>query len=132
MNLQSITAGAVSAVNPMVPCQLQVSAGNTPNTDYSETPSYAPTVIVQGQIQSLGYRDLMAIEGLNLNGTKKAIYIKGNVEGVVRPNSKGGDLLTFPDGSVWLTVQVLEAWGMNRNDTGEQWCKVACVLQNGA
>lgn len=130
MNLQGITAAYVAAVNQMVKCKLKVSTGNTLNADYSETPSYANEVEVLGQIQSLQYRDLMQIEGLNLNGTKKAIYLQGNIEGVVRPTNKGGDLITMPDGTVWLVALVLEAWGQNTNSTAERWCKVACVLQN--
>ena len=130
MNLQSITAAFVAAVNPQVNCLLKVSTGNTPGADYSQTPSYAPEVTVRAQIQSLTYRDLMQLEGLNLNGTKKAIYLYGNIEGVVRQTNKGGDIITMPDGTVWLVAQVLESWGQNTSNTTERWCKVACVLQN--
>ena len=129
MNLQGITAGAIAAVNPMVWCSLRVSTGNITNADFSVSPSYAPAVQVLGQVQSLTYRDLQQVEGLNLQGTKRAIYLQGEVEGVVRPMNRGGDLVTFPDGTVWLVVQVLEAWGQNANTPVEQWCKVACTLQ---
>ena len=132
MNLQQITAGAVSAINPMVPCSLQVSTGSTTNADFSATPTYATAVNVMGQVQSLTFSDLRQMEGLNIQGTKRAIYLQGDVEGVVRPNSKGGDLITFPDGTVWLVVLVLEAWGQNANTPNEQWVKVATVLQNGS
>ena len=132
MNLQSITASAVGAVNPRVSCLLKVSTGNTPGADYSQAPSYAPEVPVWAQIQSLTYRDLMQVESLNLNGTKKVIYLYGNIEGVVRQTNKGGDLITMPDGTVWLVAQVLESWGQNTSNTTERWCKVACTMQNGA
>ena len=131
MNLQGITASAVSAVNPMVTAQLRVSTGNVTNPDFTISPSYAPAVPVQAQVQSLTYRDLQQTEGLNLQGTKKAIYLQGDVEGIVRPTNRGGDLITMPDGTVWLVVLVLESWGQNTSNTSEQWCKVAVVLQNG-
>ena len=132
MNLQNITAGYVSAVNPMVPCSLQVSIGTTTNADYSVTPNYNAPILVMGQVQALQFRDIQQLEGLNLQGTRKAIYLQGDVEGLVRASNKGGDLITFPDGSVWLVAMVLEAWGMNAGTPNEQWCKVAATLQNGA
>jgi hypothetical protein len=132
MNLQGITAAYVHAVNPMVPCTLKVSNGTTTNTDFSVAPSYLAPVNVMGQVQALQYKDLMQIEGLNLQGTRRAIYLQGDVEGIVRPNNKGGDLIIFPDGSVWLVAMVLEAFGQFSNTPNEQWCKVAATLQNGA
>lgn len=131
MNLQGITASAVSAVNPMVTAQLRVSTGNVTNPDFTISPSYAPAVPVQAQVQSLTYRDLQQTEGLNLQGTKRAIYLQGDVEGIVRPTNRGGDLINMPDGTVWLVVLVLEQWGQNANTPAEQWCKVAVTLQNG-
>ena len=87
MNLQQITAGAVSAINPMVPCSLQVSTGSTTNADFSATPTYVTAVNVMGQVQSLTFSDLRQMEGLNIQGTKRAIYLQGDVEGVVRPSN---------------------------------------------
>ena len=132
MNLQGITAAAISAVNPMVTAQLRVSTGNVTNADFTVSPSYAAAVPVQAQVQSLTYRDLQQIDSLNLQGTKRAIYLQGDVEGIVRPTNRGGDLITMPDGTVWLVAQVLEQWGQNANTPAEQWCKVACTLQNGS
>jgi hypothetical protein len=133
MNLQNITAGYVAAVNPTVPCILKTSNGTTTtNPDFSLTPNYNTPVTVMGQVQALQFRDIQQLEGLNLQGTRRAIYLQGDVEGLVRTGSKGGDIVTFPDGTVWLVAMVLEAWGMNANTPGEQWCKVAGVLQNGA
>jgi len=129
MNLQSITASAVSAVNPMVPCSLQVSTGSTTNADFSKSPSYAAAVPVMGQVQALSFGDLAQVDGLNIQGIKKAIYLQGDIEGLLRPSGKGGDLITMPDGTVWLVVMVLEAWGNNTGKTGGNWCKVAVTVQ---
>jgi len=126
MNLHQIVSGAVSAINPWVTASIQMSAGYTTAADGSRAPAYAPAVSVQVQAQALTYKDLMQIDGLNLNGEKKALYINGNWEGVSRPDGKGGDLITMPDGSIWLIAQVLENWG----DT-DGWVKVAVVKQDG-
>jgi hypothetical protein len=42
----------------------------------------------------------------------------------VRTDQKGGDLLTMPDGSVWLVAMVLEHWA--------DWTSVAITLQDGS
>lgn len=133
MNLHGIAAGYVSAVNPMVLCSVQISTGSTKTADYRRTPSYAAAISAMGQVQALTFRDIQQIEGLNLQGTRRAIYLLGDVEGLVRMNGKGGDLITTPDGSVWLTAMVLESWlheAANANEPG--WVKVAVTLQNGA
>jgi len=129
MNLMTLTSGIVSAINPMVSCILQVSTGYTKSPDFKQVPSYADPVTVQGQVQSLQYRDLLQIEGLNLQGTRRAIYLQGDVEGLVRPDSKGGDLITMPDGTVWLVAIVLENWNpLDNSQSG--WVKVCVTLQN--
>lgn len=80
------------------------------------------SLTLPAQIQAMGYRDLAQIEGLNLNGERRGVYFPGAVAGVMRWSKKGGDLLIFPDGSLWLTAMVLEQW--------PDWCKVACTRQN--
>lgn len=122
MNLHAIVGPAIAVVNPTVTVSLQLSTGSTTADDGIQTPTYAAPTPVPAQIQALTYRDLVQVDGLNLNGTKRAIYFYGSVEGVVRPSARGGDLVTFPDGTVWLTAMVLESW--------PDWCKVAAVLQN--
>lgn len=79
---------------------------------------------LRAQVQSLTFRDLTQIEGLNLQGTRRAIYLSGRIDGIVRSRHKGGDLISLPDGTEWLVAQVLEQW--------PDWCKVAVTLQDGA
>jgi hypothetical protein len=45
----------------------------------------------------------------------------------VRVTNQGGDLITFPDGSVWLVVMILEAFSQTAG-----WTKAAITLQNGS
>lgn len=130
MNLQRLTAGIIAAVNPPISCTLQISAGYTTGPDGTQQPAYEAYVNVPCQIQSLTSQDLRHLDGLNLQGTMRAIYITGNVEGVDRAAIKGGDLFTmpnlpsFPGPTSWLTAQVLEHW-----DGASGWTKVAVVLQ---
>jgi hypothetical protein len=132
MNLHSIVAPVIAAVNPMVPCSVQISNGNVNSADYTPIPSYKPAVIIQGQVQSLTFRDIQQLDGLNLQGTRRAIYLLGDVEGLVRPDNKGGDLITLPDGTIWLVAMVLESWLQNNDATAPGWVKVAVTLQNGS
>ena len=83
--------------------------------------------MVEAQVQALTFRDITMVEGLNLQGDRLAIYFNGRVEGLVRPDRRGGDLVTMPDGSVWLVAMVLEGWSRSAN-----WTKVAVTLQNGS
>jgi hypothetical protein len=79
---------------------------------------------VPGQVQSMTFSDLHQVDSLNLQGIKRAIYLNGRIDGLVRKDNKGGDLITRPNGEIWLVVLVLEYW--------PDWCKVAVTLQNGA
>jgi hypothetical protein len=84
----------------------------------------ATSLTLNAQVQALTFRDIAQLEGLNLQGTRRAIYLDGAIEGLVRPQNKGGDLITLPDGTVWLVAMVLEHW--------LDWCKVAATLQNNS
>jgi hypothetical protein len=53
------------------------------------------------------------MEGLNLGGVRWKAYLSGEVDAIVRPENKGGDLITISSGrhqGVWLVAQVLEQW----------------------
>jgi hypothetical protein len=125
VNLHQIVRGHIAAVNPMTLASLQSSTGYVTNPDGSRTPSYANPVNCYIQMQSLTYNDLMALDGLNQQGERRAIYLNGSWDGVVRSEGKGGDLITF-GGQIWLVVQVLESWDK------PGWTKLAVTLQNGA
>jgi len=122
MNLHQIVAGAIGTVNPQILCTLQVSTGYNKQPDGTQTPNYAQYVNVPVQVQALTYSDLM-----NIQGTRRACYLNGNIEGVDRQAIKGGDLFTMPDlpdfpgPTTWLVAQVLEWW--------PNWSKIAITLQ---
>lgn len=124
MDLFSFTSGAIGVINPLVPLQIQVSTGYTTGPNGKRTPSYAAAVTYMGQVQPLSSKDLRQIDGLNLQGTLEAIYIDGDISGIIRSLNKGGDIITDPSGNVWLVNQVLEHW--------PDWTKVVATLQNGS
>ena len=78
--------------------------------------------MMRGQIQPLTFRDLQMIDAVNVQGTQRAIYVSGHVNGLVRIARKGGDLIITPDNRVWLVTLVLEQW--------PDWVKVAVTLQD--
>ncbi len=120
MNLHNIVAASIGAINPLVSVTVRLSNGYTIDSHGVQQPSYR-TVTLLGQIQALTFRDIMQTNGLNLQGTRRAIYFNGDIEGLVRSQMKGGDLVTFPDGTVWLIAMALETW--------PDWCKVVATLQ---
>jgi hypothetical protein len=124
VNLHQIVAGAIGTVNPQVPCTIQQSTGYTIGADGTQAPTYTTVSGVPCQIQALTYSDLQKMQGLNIQGLRRAVYVNGNFNGVVRPALKGGDLITTPDGRIWLVAIALEQW--------PDWCKCAITLQNGS
>jgi hypothetical protein len=110
VNLHNIAFGYVGAVNPLVTAMMQASTGSTTNADGSRVPTYAAPVPVSCQIQSLQYNDIVMLQGVNIQGVREKVYINGKWEGIVRADRRGGDLLTMPDGTVYLVAMVLEHW----------------------
>lgn len=127
MNLNSIVAPIVAAINPPMSVTVQQSSGSTIAADGSRVPTYLAPVTLSAQVQSLTYSDLQKLDGLNIQGEKRALYLNGNWQGVIRPDGRGGDLVTLPDGSVWLTTMVLENWSL-----ADGWVKIAITRQNGS
>lgn len=124
MNLHSIVGGTINTVNPRVRVQLQRSSGYTTDATGRQVPTYDPPVVAYAQIQSLTFTDIQQVSGLNLQGNRRAMYLDGAWEGLERSARKGGDLITGPDGKVWLVAMVLERW--------HHWVKVAVIEQNNS
>jgi len=123
VNLHQRVSGIISRVNPMLTVTVRHATGMTQNPDFTRVPTYSTTTML-GQVQALTSAELAQVDGLNIQGEKLAIYVNGNLEGVSRPDNAGGDLVTLPDGSVWLVTIMLENW--NRMDG---WTKAAIVRQ---
>jgi hypothetical protein len=129
INLHAAVTGLINAVNPAVLGTWRESTGSADNAAYRVVPSYTDHLAVPMQVQALSGRDLQHKDFISMQGVKRAVYLFGTVQGVSRPQVKGGDLLQFPmvDGGpilLWLVVVELEQW----NPAGA-WCKVGVVLQ---
>jgi hypothetical protein len=123
MNLHALASGAIGSINPFVIASIKVSTGYG-KVGYVQNPTYAAPINVSVQVQPLTGPDLKQLDGLNLNGTKRKLYLNGSLNGTVRVAGKGGDVITLTDGpnaGVWLVVFVFEQW--------TDWCSVCCTLQ---
>jgi hypothetical protein len=124
MDLRGLANGVSSTVNPNQTVRVSRSTGYTIGAGRKQVPSYATPVEGPGQVQALDGKDLQQLDGLNVQGTIRAIYLRGALAGVIRPDGTGGDLVETADGQTWLVVKVLESW--------PTWTKAAIVLQGGA
>ena len=120
MDLRGIANGVTSTVNPNQTVTVLRSTGYTIGAGRRQVPSYAAPVTGPGQIQALDANDIKQLDGINIQGTIRAIYLRGTLAGVVRPNQTGGDIVQI-SGQDWLVVKVLEGW--------PTWTKAAIVLQ---
>ena len=121
MNLHSIASGAIGSVNPFVPVTITRNQGYETAADGSRTPKLKIITGLDGQFQNITAKELQHINGKNLEGDLGIIYLNANYDGVVRPERRGGDVVSI-NGKCWLVVQVLENW--------PDWCKLAVCLQN--
>jgi hypothetical protein len=120
VNLRGIANGVASTVNPNIIVSVRRSEGYTIGAGARQIPAYAAAVEGPAQMQALDGSDLKQLEGLNVQGVIKGLFLTGNLAGVIRPESKGGDLIDIGE-QTWLVTKVLEGW--------PTWTKVAIVLQ---
>jgi hypothetical protein len=120
MNVRQLANSAITTINPNIVASVLRSTGYTIDANRRQVPSYAAAVTGPAQLQALSGSDLKQLEGLNLQGVMRAIYLRGVLAGVIRPDSTGGDLILIDD-QKWLVVKVLEPWS--------GWTKAAIVLQ---
>lgn len=82
-------------------------------------------LVLLGEVQPMSARELRQLEGLNVAGVQWKIYLRGEVDSVVRAEKKGGDLVSIPSGphaGLWLITVLLETW--------PDWCCAGIVRQN--
>ena len=137
VNPHALARGAVNAVHPDEEILLYRSLGNL-NVKGRPRPRYAPPVATRAQIQSEGGEDLshqeMAAESavirrffLDLN----SFVAEENQEealspaGVIRPLSRGGDLIFRPRDKTWWLVT-----GLADDFSNSGWVSLRAVLQN--
>jgi hypothetical protein len=131
LNLHGIVRAAIAAVNPDVLGQWLESTGSNVGADYRPAPAWSYHD-VRMQVQALSGKELQHPALLAVQGVKRGVYLFGTVQGVSKPQVKGGDILQFAmvdSGPLlrWLVITELEQW----NPAGA-WSKVAVVLQTDA
>jgi hypothetical protein len=122
MNLHQMVSGAIGIVNPFLPIQIMRSIGSITKPDGSRVPNYETlSGIAQVQDLSTGDLQLLADAGINIQATRKSIYLNGSWAGVVRADQVGGDVFRFMDRD-WLVTMVPEQW--------PDWTKVIVTMQS--
>lgn len=126
MNLRGMVNGVTQAVNPNQMVTWLQSAGYTIDDSGKQVAAYALAVPVRAQVQALSGRDLRHADLMNMQGVMRSVYLYGNVQGIVRADQTGGDILQFsevPGGPVrnWLVTEVMETW--------PEWAHVIVTLQ---
>ena len=125
MNLSNLANQYVKAVNPNMDATFYRSAGWTKDIDGSRIPAFAAPIIMQAQWQSFTYNDLMQLDGLNIQGEKRCMYLNGDWDGVSRADGLGGDKIVLnQNNTTWLVCKILENW-----EAQDGWVKVAVVRQ---
>lgn len=122
MDLRSIANGVSNTVNPNIMATVLRSNGYTIGAGRKQIPSYDAPITGPAQLQALDGEDLKQLDGLNIQGKIKAIFLRGVLAGVIRPDGTGGDIILIGS-ETWLVVKVLEGWA--------NWTKAAIVLQQG-
>ena len=122
MDLRGLANSVTSTINPNETVTVLRSTGYTIGAGAKQVPTFAAPVTGPAQVQALDANDIKQLDGLNIQGTIRAIYLRGTLAGVVRPNQTGGDIVKRKNETEsWLVVKVLESW--------PDWTKAAIVLQ---
>lgn len=126
MDLQAITSAACQVITPPDIATVKISTGHSlPDEAGLMKPQFSIITNVRVDVQAMSTTDLDMVDGLNLTGIKRSIYLQGQFAGLQRPNNKGGDLIIIASGAnrgTWLVAITLENWA--------DWCRVAVTLQN--
>ena len=122
MDLRGLANAVTSTINPNETVTVLRSTGYTIGAGAKQVPAFATPVTGPAQVQALDANDIKQLDGLNIQGTIRAIYLRGTLAGVVRPNQTGGDIVKRKNETEsWLVVKVLESW--------PDWTKAAICLQ---
>jgi hypothetical protein len=118
IDLFGVASSCLGDINPMLPASIKVSNGYD-IVNYIQVPKFTVTTGF-ADLQALDGDELKQIDNINQQGTIRGAYLYGALAGVVRPDGKGGDILSV-NGKDWLVFKVLETWS--------DWVKVAVVYQ---
>lgn len=123
MDLRGLANSISRTVNPNEIVTILRSTGFTIGSGARQIPTYADPISGPAQIQALDSDDIKQLDGLNIQGVIRAIYLRGSLAGVIRPDQIGGDIVKRKNGTeLWLITKVLETW--------PNWTKAVIILQN--
>lgn len=122
MNLRKIANFATSTVNLNIPAVLARNIGYFTNDDGTRTASFE-YFTAQAQVQAVSEDMLAFMQNQGVQGVLRSVYLDGNWSGIIRADSKGGDILKF-NGYDWMIVHVMESWA--------DWSHVIVAQQNMA
>lgn len=122
------TAGGIGTYAVSI-SQTAVSGAITATGTGKRVPQWTTTTGLAMQVQAVSGDDLRHVDGLNIQGVYRSVYMNGRIEGIDRPGVHGGDMLMIPTGltstppamDTWLVKEVMEPWS--------EWSKCIVVLQ---
>jgi len=87
----------------------------------------ASTAEAASLIKLIPQKYLGDVQGAVMRSIMRSVHLYGNVQGIVRTDSQGGDVLQFPEAPGgpprnWRVTLVMETW--------PTWCRVIVTLQN--
>lgn len=120
INVRSLVNPATNNINTNSDVVILRSIGFTVGAGRKQVPKYDYPLAGKAQVQALDHADLEKLQGLNLQGVYRAIYLTGKMHGVIRKEGLGGDLIKYNE-QTWLVAKILETW--------PTWTKAAICLQ---
>lgn len=128
LNLHNIVRGAITTVHPDEPVTIYRSAGQK-NVAGTVKPIYEQGKNIKAQVQSEKDDALFHANLTGQNQTVRKMYLYSapslaeKPAGIIRPISRGGDMIKRSDGTWWLIVAPIEDF----SDVG--WMSVRATLQ---
>lgn len=119
-NVRSLANKASRGINKNSLVSILRAKGYTIGTGKKQIPAYENAINGYAQAQALDNADLQKLEGLNIQGVYRAIYLCGPLHGVIRKTGQGGDIIKY-NNATWLVLKILETW--------PTWTKAAIVEQ---
>lgn len=111
MDVRTMANSGSNLVNPNITVTYARSTGYTIGAGARQIPSYAAPVNFFAQVQRLNQYDLKKFQHLTEQGVLHKIFARGEMAGIVRLTSDGGDLLTI-NGQTWAILAIVGQWSL--------------------
>lgn len=122
VNLRARANVLTRRINPNISIGLRRYSGIAVADDGEQTPQYAASVPIVGQVQAIGKKDIEHLSSLNISDCERMVYVDTQLQATDRKEQTGGDLLTF-EGRVWMVMAIMEGWST------AGWCRAAVSKQ---